>query len=189
MIAFLAILAASRSETDCFPNPPNVWTIHGTVVGEDTFKISDGSDISYSSDRQRKKWQMSICSNFSDVSLVFQSDEIVSIHFVNDSTEVLVKGYKSDVEEKFKKYSEAPDCFTLLYGRGSFVLFPTPEDGAVAKDVLSFDQITIPRGTRFSFTANKAISLSRLCMGDFIGEKRLDLDYDERWDLHVRDFL
>ena len=194
MWCLLLIQVEARSATDCFPFPDVVWNSTGSIIQRDstTYLLGSHSAITYSSGRNRKKWQLKICCAFINSTLSFTKadNSLFTLQFTSTRQNVL---NISTIHQELPahaifEYPTSTFCVNLLYGRESFVLLQRPDGNSPAKNLLNLDTI-LPRNTTFSLVSDEAAELTELCMGDFIGDSRHSFTDSDSWDMKVHDFL
>ena len=152
-----------------------------------------GSSITYASPRNRKKWQLKICSTFERATMTFSSSSIpvFAINFTADNGHSLnIRGLSNQQTIAASTFNSTNSlfCLNLLYGRGTFVLLQRPEGDSPADTTLPFP-ITLPRDIAFTFTSHTQSNLTELCLGDFLGTSLPPIPDSHAWDTHVHDFL
>lgn len=184
------VIGVCQSETDCFPEPINVWQSTQDLKNDKLYQMEEKSQIRYVSERNRKKWQLQICGAFTEMTILFNAEHTdnFSLHFLGiGNGDFEVKGDLNGVTKGRKIMTFGDEiCLRLLYGRNCLAVVKQ-SDGA---DSLLLTDLEIPREWKFAIDFHKSANISRLCMGDFLGNARLQPKLNEEWNsMKIRDFL
>ena len=205
MFFFILSFSFSVSTTDCYPTSSDFWLFHGSHTTEGPnirfTPISDeAASVEYTSMRYRKKWMLSICGTYEDSLLVFESlkpneevnktvieifheDDHLDIKLLNDDQ--LIETARVTKSHKLQTY-----CFNIISGRGYFGMFGMNNHHDQDGEQLFVKEMNISRQHLFKYVSRKPSNITRLCIGDFFGNKRVHFrPDDDDWKSNVRDFL
>jgi hypothetical protein len=190
MLAVLTLLGSSRSSTDCFPNPEAAWKVVSGTFELDQ-NLPSGTEVTYESRRNRKKWQVNFCGKIQNSSFLFSlptSMDALALNMVRTGNSVKLSASKGKeiVGSGFLLLEEpsASLCLTILNGRGFFGLFQEAEH-----PIMVLDGLNLPRDLCFSYVGHHPSQVTKLCMGDFVGDEHRAVLSQTNWDSSVRDFL
>ena len=192
----------SKSETDCFNINNNLWNINQNIKFEnETYYLNiENTEINYNSERFRKKWMLNFCGDITNSFFSFNSKKNedfdlnngVIIHIIkneergNYRVKFLNNGNILSTNDLFPRKTEKL-CFSIVSGRGYVGLFSLPNiDGKSPVFLIEFE---IPRNNYFKYISKKQSFLEELCLGDFLGQYRHENQFNDNWDLNVKDFL
>jgi hypothetical protein len=75
-------------------------------------------------------------------------------------------------------------CLAILNGRGFFGVFRE-----IGNPILVVDGLELVRDLSFSYVGYQPSQVTKLCMGDFIGNEHRNVVSETDWEQSVRDFL
>jgi hypothetical protein len=192
-MGFVAVLVCGglgKSETDCLGELDGKWEIEGDVVRDGrSFRAGANGLIRYVSKRNRKKWQMNVCGELGDSVLVW-SNVTVRVSRVEETNVGVVIQCRERVISKERISVEAGArelCVTVISGRGFMGVFLGPNKEK--QEVVGIHELSIPRESSFEYQWLSPGNISRLCIGDYLGVPRHDIQVDNVWPSRVRDFL
>ena len=199
-LIFFSKLSTEKSIEECFSNTSLVWKFNGVKYLNDNYSLEKDSLISYDSERKRKKFSIDFCGEIKDSYFMFLNNDFVSVENLKDEPFLHVIRNESKMKYSFqlhnkgtiigkKEISYKPNdiCFSIIYGRGYFGLFNKPH--IEGKEPLILVEMSMRRSHNFYYLSQLPSNVSRLCIGDFLGENRIDINLDTQWDSQMKDFL
>ena len=201
-LSLFILKSVEKSEEECAKENGSNWTLENAYFNENSEIIfSNNSFAFYESQRYRKKFSITACGNFTNSYFIFssskafdnmeESDTKTNFHILlNEST----RKYSLSLSDRgkivgTKEYQSKSNefCFSLISGRGFVGIFPQPF--VEGRDPLILQEMKISRDHRLVYASKEESRLKNLCIGDFFGDKRIEVNFDTNWDSHMKEFL
>lgn len=201
----LVSFCLSRSENECLTydaESSKPWTTYNVETVNQSLIFGVDSSAEYNTNRNRKKWSLTFCGNITSSTFAFLTDETkdyleqyyLDIEMVPENTKLKYSLYKNGkISAQKLAYIHGYDfekqeyCFTVIHGRGYLGIFSLPH--VENKEPIFLVPYVIPREHKLQYISHANSTVSKLCIGDFFGEERVNVDYETEWKSNMNDFL
>ncbi|EAY02773.1 hypothetical protein TVAG_370010 [Trichomonas vaginalis G3] len=201
MFSFLISRALSRSEKECltFKNDSaKSWSVYQAEITENSINFKEDGTAEYNSQRYRKKWSLNLCGNITNSTFVFLYDEAkeygeqnyINVEYMTRNSKArysIYKNGKTVAQRQVTVYTKDQLCFSAIYGRGYIGIFAMPH--LENKEPILLLPYTMPREHKLQYLSHEPSNITNICINDFFGDDRVDIDYDPNWKTNINNFL